>query len=111
MLERQDIVAWPSESGWRCAMLATASAAGRSGTRGRAIAADGSNRLQPRAAPEPADLMIANRRIFTMRAEGFGTAPPSARAKAVSENIGLMVEQGGPLRVHDPGNCRRASPC
>jgi small-conductance mechanosensitive channel len=43
--------------------------------------------------------MIANRRIFTMRAEGFGAAPPGARARAVSENIGLMVEQGGPLQV------------
>jgi small-conductance mechanosensitive channel len=51
------------------------------------------------SAPEPADLVIANRRIFTMRAEGFGTAPPSARARTVSENIGLMVEQGGPLQV------------
>jgi small-conductance mechanosensitive channel len=51
------------------------------------------------SAPEPADLIIANRHIFTMRAEGLGTAPPSARARTVSESIGLMVEQGGPLQV------------
>jgi small-conductance mechanosensitive channel len=85
-------------AGLALVVLATASAAGSP-----ALAAGQSQpaaaTTETEGAPEPADLLIANRRILTMRAEGFGTAPPGARAKAVSENIGLMVEQGGPLRV------------
>jgi small-conductance mechanosensitive channel len=47
----------------------------------------------------PADLVIANRRIFTMRAEGFGGASPMERSRVVHDSVVAMVELGGPLQV------------
>ncbi len=48
--------------------------------------------------PEPADLVVANRYIFTMRAESLGV-PPEERSRIVRDSIRLYVEHGGPLRI------------
>ena len=54
--------------------------------------------VQQEATSEPADLKIANRRIFTMRATVFGSAAPE-RAEASADRIHELVRRGGPLRV------------
>jgi len=47
---------------------------------------------------EPADLVIANRYIFTMRADSLGVSPRE-RAVLVREGVKLIAERGGPLQV------------
>ena len=47
---------------------------------------------------EPADLVLANRRIVTLRSTAFG-ATPAERAHAIAENFRLIVSRGGPLEV------------
>jgi small-conductance mechanosensitive channel len=49
-------------------------------------------------APEPVELTIANRPIFTMRAEAFGR-PPSDRVRSIQPVAATLVERGGPLEV------------
>ena len=49
-------------------------------------------------APEAADLVVANRYIFTMRAVSLGV-PPAERSRIVRDGIRMIVEHGGPLRV------------
>ncbi len=46
----------------------------------------------------PADLVIANRYIYTMRAEAYG-ATPEERAQLVSLGVSRLVDEGGPLEV------------
>jgi small-conductance mechanosensitive channel len=60
---------------------------------------------KPAAAPvtspstaAPAQLVIANRTIVTLRAEVHG-ASPHERAMAVEERVATVVDQGGPLEV------------
>jgi small-conductance mechanosensitive channel len=53
-------------------------------------------------APEPVELTIANRGIFTMRAESFGR-PPRDRARAIESTVAMLVDQGGPLAVSIAG--------
>jgi small-conductance mechanosensitive channel len=48
--------------------------------------------------PESADLVLANREIFTMRATILGV-PPVERARIVRDGIRLFVDYGGPLEV------------
>ncbi len=47
---------------------------------------------------ESADLVVANRYIFTMRAMSLGV-PPVERSRIVRDGIRLFVEYGGPLDV------------
>ncbi len=47
---------------------------------------------------DPADLVVANRYIFTMRAESLG-ATPAERARTVRDGIRLFAEHGGPMEV------------
>lgn len=46
----------------------------------------------------PAQLVIANRPIVTLRADVYG-APPHERVVAVEERVATVVDQGGPLAV------------
>jgi small-conductance mechanosensitive channel len=46
----------------------------------------------------PADLLVANRRIFTMRAEVF-SGTPVERARTARDAIEIVVAGGGPLQV------------
>jgi small-conductance mechanosensitive channel len=62
---------------------------------GVATAAPGQAAASP---AEPAVLKIANRPIFTMRAESFGR-PPRDRAMAISMVAAALVERGGPLEI------------
>ena len=48
--------------------------------------------------PQAADLVVANRHIFTMRATSLGV-PPVERSRIVRDGIRLFVESGGPLTV------------
>jgi len=52
------------------------------------------------AAPqhEPADLTVANRRIFTLRADAFGIAPEE-RVSSIRSTVAVVVDRGGPLAV------------
>jgi small-conductance mechanosensitive channel len=50
------------------------------------------------AAVVPADLTIANRVIFTMRA-GAADVTPAERARRVADGIRTVVSYGGPLRI------------
>jgi len=52
----------------------------------------------PEAASEPVELTIANRPIFTLRADSFGR-PPRDRAKGIQPLVAALVEHGGPLVV------------
>ena len=52
----------------------------------------------PADAPEPVQLTIANRPIFTLRAEAFGR-PPRDRVKAIEAVVAGLVERGGELEV------------
>ncbi len=52
----------------------------------------------PEDTPEPVELVIANRPIFTMRSESFGR-PPRERAKAIPPVVAAIVDRGGPLAV------------
>src|SRR5512137_3024284 len=54
--------------------------------------------VQQAAASGPAELKIANRRIFTMRANVFGSAA-AERAEASADRIHELVRRGGPLQV------------
>jgi small-conductance mechanosensitive channel len=50
------------------------------------------------AEAEPAELVIANRPILTLRATAFGV-PPSDRVAAIEATVPLLVDRGGPLQV------------
>ena len=47
---------------------------------------------------EPADLRVANRRIFTLRADAFGIAPEE-RVNSIRSTVPVLVDRGGPLAV------------
>jgi small-conductance mechanosensitive channel len=47
---------------------------------------------------EAAELTIANRHIFTLRADAFGV-PPAERARIISDEVPFLVDRGGPLEV------------
>ena len=47
---------------------------------------------------EPVELTVANRPIFTLRAESFGR-PPRDRVAAIQPMVSALVERGGPLEV------------
>ena len=47
---------------------------------------------------EPVDLTVANRTIFTLRADAFGR-PPRDRVATIQPMVGALVERGGPLEV------------
>jgi small-conductance mechanosensitive channel len=47
---------------------------------------------------EPADLVIANRPIVTLRAGAFGFSP-EGRANAIRANVPMLVEYDGPLEI------------
>jgi hypothetical protein len=64
---------------------------------GQAVSATGTAPLMQEAA-EPAELKIANRRIFTMRTSVFGSAP-TERAEASTDRIHELARKGGPLQV------------
>ncbi|MCM2310098.1 MAG: mechanosensitive ion channel family protein [Steroidobacteraceae bacterium] len=49
-------------------------------------------------APEPVELTIANRPIFTLRAPAFGR-PPSERVQSIQSVVAGLVAHGGPLEV------------
>ena len=51
-----------------------------------------------RGAAEPAELKIANRSVFTMRASVFGSVP-AERAEASADRIRELTRKGGPLQV------------
>jgi small-conductance mechanosensitive channel len=51
-----------------------------------------------RVASEPAVLMIANRAIFTLRADAFGH-PPVVRRAAIAAMLPGLIDRGGPLAV------------
>lgn len=52
----------------------------------------------PVSGSEPVDLTVANRRIFTLRADAFGR-PPRDRAATIQPMVAALVERGGPLEV------------
>jgi len=52
----------------------------------------------PASESEPVVLTVANRPIFTLRADAFGR-PPRDRAATIQTMIGALVERGGPLEV------------
>jgi small-conductance mechanosensitive channel len=52
----------------------------------------------PESAPEPVELVIANRPIVTMRADSFGR-PPRDRVKSIQSVVAAIVDRGGPLEV------------
>ena len=64
---------------------------------GQVVSAPGTTRSTQEVA-EPAELRIANRRIFTMRASVFGSAP-TERAEASTDRIHELTRKGGPLQV------------
>jgi small-conductance mechanosensitive channel len=66
--------------------LASAQAAGSAGT---AAVADQA---------EPAELIVANRPITTLRATAFG-ASPAERVDAINDGLGALLQHGGPLVV------------
>jgi len=47
---------------------------------------------------EPVELRIANRPIFTLRADAFG-ASPAERARVIGDSMPVVVDRGGPLEV------------
>jgi len=47
---------------------------------------------------EPVELTVANRPIFTLRADAFGR-PPRDRAATIQPMVSALVERGGPLEV------------
>ena len=49
-------------------------------------------------ASAPAELIVANRRIFTLRGEVSG-ASPADRVRAIRDGVPILVERGGPLAV------------
>ena len=49
-------------------------------------------------ASEPAELLIANRPIVTLRATAYG-ASPADRVEAISDGVALLLDRGGPLVV------------
>lgn len=66
-----------------------------------AVAADASGGQEAASVErdiQPADLMIANRRIYTMRAEVFGSSP-GERAEVAEERIHELAAKGGALAV------------
>jgi small-conductance mechanosensitive channel len=55
--------------------------------------------LQPKIVAPPADLVVANRRILTLRATNeFGT-PPSERARVIHETLANLLDRGGAREV------------
>jgi small-conductance mechanosensitive channel len=50
------------------------------------------------AAHEPADLLIANRYVTTLRSEVYGTSP-AERVASIRERIGVFLAEGGTLTV------------
>jgi small-conductance mechanosensitive channel len=52
----------------------------------------------PVSESEPAELTVANRPIFTLRADSFGR-PPRDRVAAIQPMVAALVERGGPLEV------------
>ena len=47
---------------------------------------------------EPVELTIANRPIFTLRADAFGVSP-AQRARIIADTVPTLVDRGGPLEV------------
>ena len=52
----------------------------------------------PVSESEPAELTIANRPIFTLRADAFGR-PPRDRVAAIQPMVAALIERGGPLEM------------
>ncbi len=52
----------------------------------------------PVSQSEPAELTVANRPIFTLRADAFGR-PPRDRVAAIQPLVAALVERGGPLEA------------
>jgi len=50
------------------------------------------------SAPAAAELTVANRPIFTLRAPAFGR-PPGDRVRSIDAAVASLVERGGPLEV------------
>jgi small-conductance mechanosensitive channel len=47
---------------------------------------------------EAAELTIANRHIFTLRADAFGM-PPAERVRIIGDSVPVLIDRGGPLEV------------
>jgi small-conductance mechanosensitive channel len=69
----------------------------------RVMAADAATAAEPGSdspkVVEPADLMIANRRIVTLRATNELGATPAMRVEAIQQHVLSLVEEGGPMAV------------
>ncbi len=64
-----------------------------------ALAEDSAAALAADAEPvAPAELVVANRSITTLRAMAFG-ASPADRVEAISDGLAVLLERGGPLVV------------
>ena len=70
---------------------------------GRATAAEAATAADPGTESptvvEPADLMVANRRIFTLRGTNELGATPAMRAEAIQQHVQALAEEGGPMMV------------
>jgi small-conductance mechanosensitive channel len=65
---------------------------------GAALAQSGQTAAPAPTPDAPAELLIANRTIATLRATAFG-ASPAERVEAMTQNLDTQLERGGPLVV------------
>lgn len=89
---------WLISAGRTCALVMLAvwlATATPSPARAQDVAAAAITGANPVA---PAELVVANRRITTLRAMAFG-ASPADRVEAITDGLAVLLERGGPLVV------------